>query len=174
MGKKVVRVPLTANMKELQTIIKQYEKEKLKQFETYRVRLADEIAREAEAIFNSSSVDDIISGGSPHKADVSVSVTSSGNVSIIVANGEDAVWCEFGAGVYHNGSSGGSPNPYGSGLGLTIGSYGKGKGSQKAWGFADENGNIVITHGTPATMPMYKALLKVANKSISIARKVFK
>lgn len=174
MGKKVIHVGSTTDNKKLKQEIEKYEKQKMKQFETYRQKLAEEIGKEAEKMFNASSVDDIIEGGSSHSADVTVSVSHSGNVSIIVADGEDAVWCEFGAGVYHNGSVGSSPNPYGSQHGLTIGSYGKGKGSQKAWGYFDESGEIVITRGTVATMPMYNALKSVAGRSISIARKVFK
>ena len=174
MGKKVIHIGSTKDSKRLLQDIEKYEKEKMKQFEQYRKRLAEEITVEAERTFNGSSVDDIIKGGSSHNADVSVTVSHSGNVSIIVANGEDAVWCEFGAGVYHNGAAGASPNPYGSEHGLTIGSYGKGKGSYKAWGYYDESGEIVITRGTVATMPMYRALLSVANRSIEIAREVFK
>lgn len=154
--------------------IEQYKREMLAKLDKYRLRLATEIAKEAEAGFSTSMVDDIIKGSvTPHTAEVSVSFTDSGSVSVVVASGEDAVWCEFGAGVYHNGSAGSSPNPYGSETGLTIGSYGKGKGSQTAWGYYDDSKEIVITRGTPATMPMYRAALSVASKSIKIAREVF-
>lgn len=174
MGKKIISVVLSEQgidraIKE----IEQYKQDMLSKLDKFRYRLAEEIAKEAEMGFGASTVDDIIKGGSPHSADVSVTVTDSGNLAVIVASGEDAVWCEFGSGVYHNGSVGSSPNPYGSELGLTIGSYGKGKGSQTAWGYYDENKEIVITRGTPATMPMYRAALSVANKSITIAREVF-
>jgi hypothetical protein len=145
----------------------------LSKMDKYRKRLAEEIVKEAEIGFGTSMVDDIIKGGTPHKAEVSVTFTDSGDISVIVANGKDAVWCEFGSGVYHNGSVGSSPNPYGSELGLTIGSYGDGKGQQTAWGYYDENKEIVITRGTPATMPMYRACISVANKAITIAREVF-
>ena len=174
MGKKVIHIGSTKDSTKLIRELEKYEREKLRQLEKYRIRLAEEIAKEAENIFNGSLVDDIISGGSSHKADVSVGVGHSGDISIIIAHGEDAVWCEFGAGVYHNGAVGTSPNPYGSQHGLTIGSYGKGKGSQTAWGYIDENDELVITRGTVATMPMYRALLSVANRSIAIAREVFK
>ena len=174
MGKKVIYVGSTNDLKKLSKELKEYEELKLKQLEIYRQRLAEEIRKEAETAFNASSVDDIIKGGSPHKADVSVTVSHSGDVSIIVANGEDAVWCEFGAGVYHNGSVGSSPNPYGSEHGMTIGSYGKGKGANKVWVYKSDDDEWVVTHGTAATMPMYRALLSVADRSIAIAREVFK
>jgi hypothetical protein len=154
--------------------IKAYKQQMLDKMDEFRQRLADEIAKEAEIGFNASTVDDIVKGSaSPHKAEVSVSVADNGNVSVVVANGEDAVWCEFGAGVYHNGSAGSSPNPFGAQNGLTIGSYGQGKGAQTAWGYYDENGEVVITRGTPATMPMYRACVSVASRAINIAREVF-
>lgn len=92
---------------------------------------------------------------------------------MIVADGEDAVWCEFDAGVYHNGAAGSSPNPYGPELGLTIGSYGKGHGKRSAWGYYDENGELVITRGAPASMPMYRAARDVTVRAVQIAREVF-
>ena len=174
-GKKVISVKL--NDRDIDRAIKEIEKykqEMLSKIDEFRNKLAEEIAKEADIGFGSSIVDDIIKGGSPHTASVSVSVTTSGNLSVIVAKGEDAVWCEFGSGVYHNGSAGSSPNPYGSSNGLTIGSYGKGKGSQSAWGYYDDNGELVITHGTPATMPMYRACASVTKKAITIAREVWK
>lgn len=153
--------------------IEAYERELADKVTLYRTRLGEEIAKEARIGFSSSMVDDIIKGGSPHTAQVDVSVTDDGNTTIILADGEDAVWCEFGAGVFHNGSVGSSPNPYGGKIGLTIGSYGKGKGSQTAWGFYDGDKNLVITRGTVATMPMYKAVQSVVTRAISIARGVF-
>lgn len=152
--------------------IKSFERDFVKKVSEYRKRLGEEIASEAQTGFNSSMVDDIIKGGSPHTAQVDVSVTDDGT-TIIIADGEDAVWCEFGAGVFHNGSAGSSPNPYGADVGLTIGSYGQGKGSQTAWGFYDEDKNLIITRGTVATMPMYKAVQAVSAKAVSIAKEVF-
>lgn len=153
--------------------IEAYKRELADKLTLYRTRLGEEIATEARMGFSSSMVDDIIKGGSPHTAQVEVSVTDDGNTTIILADGEDAVWCEFGAGVFHNGSVGSSPNPYGGEIGLTIGSYGKGKGSQTAWGFYDGDENLIITRGTVATMPMYKAVQAVTARAISIAKEVF-
>ena len=91
---------------------------------------------------------------------------------MVIANGEDAVWVEFGAGVYHNGSVGSSPHPKGAELGMTIGSYGNGRGSRRVWGYYDEGG-LVLTRGTPAQMPMYSAAKAVCEKIDEIARRVF-
>ena len=140
--------------------------------DTYRKRIAEELAVQASLNFGNAVVDDVIHG-SPRRPDVAVTVSERGSISVVVAEGEDAVWCEVGAGVYHNGSVGSSPNPYGNDLGFTIGSYGKGYGKKQAWGYYDENGALVITRGTPASMPLYNAAQEVMRKAIEIAKEVF-
>ena len=174
MSTKVIKVSLDA--KDIDRAIRELEKYKqefLKKVDTYRRRIADEIATSASLNFGSATIDHSVKGET-RKPDVKVSVSDSGNVAVVVADGEDAVWCEFGAGVYYNGSVGSSPNPYGSNLGLTIGSYGKGKGKQTAWGYYDENDELVITRGTPASMPMYHAIQTITQKAIEIVKEVFK
>lgn len=172
MARKVIRVGL--NTKDIDKAIKELEKYKrdfLKKVDTYRERLAKEIAVNASLNFGSAVMEDKIRGG-PRKPNVKVRVDKRGNIAVVVADGEDAVWCEFGAGVYHNGSVGSSPHPKGSELGFTIGSYGEGHGKQSAWGYY-EGGDLVITRGTPASMPMYNAAQEVMRKAIEIAREVF-
>ena len=163
---------------EIQRAINEVEKFKTefqKKVDTYRKRMAEEIAVYASAYFENSIMDDVING-SPRKPNVDVTFSDNGKIAVVVADGEDAVWCEFGSGVYHNGSVGSSPNPYGNDLGFTIGSYGKGHGKQKVWGYytdPDSKTGLVLTHGTPASMPMYNAAQKVLRKSVEIAREVF-
>ena len=155
--------------------VEKYKQELLKKVEVFQKRLGEHIAKSAQAGFNSSEVDDLLRGGS-QQADVTVEVSDTGNITLVIAHGEDAVWCEFGAGVYHNGAVGSSPNPRGGELGLTIGSYGKGFGSKSVWGYYTDPGDktsLVLTHGTKATMPMYRAVQEVVPKAIQIAREVF-
>jgi hypothetical protein len=174
MSKTVIKFHL--GVKDINRAIRELNKFKedfRKKVDTYRKRIAEEIAVQASLNFGNSMVDDPIKGGSPRKPDVQVYVSDKGGISVVVADGEDAVWCEFGAGVYHNGSVGSSPNPYGNDLGFTIGSYGKGKGKQQVWGYYDESDNLVLTRGTPATMPMYNATQDIMRKSVEIAREVF-
>jgi len=174
MSKKVISFSLdTKDINRAIREVNRFKKDFQDKVDTYRVKLAEAIATAAIFNFENSLVDDVING-TPRKPDVKVSVSSRGNISVIAADGEDAVWCEFGSGVYNNGAVGVSPNPLGSELGFTIGSYGKGHGRQQAWGYRDEKGNIVITRGTPATMPMYNAVQEVLQKSVEIAREVFK
>ena len=56
---------------------------------------------------------------------------------------------------------------------MTIGGYGQGKGKQKSWGFKDEEGTLHVTRGTPAQMPMEKAILTVIDELPQLAREVF-
>ena len=176
MGNKVITVNLST--KSINKAIKELEKYKrdfLKKVDIYRKRLADEISKDASIRFASSGVNDVVHGGT-RQANVTVTVSDNGKISMVIAEGEDAVWCEFGAGVYHNGSVGSSPNPYGNDLGLTIGSFGDGHGSQDVWGYYETPGDpntLVLTHGTEATMPMYRAVQSIVPKAVSIAREVF-
>ena len=172
MSKKVIRFGL--NTKDINKAIReleQYKRDFQKKVDNYRKRIAEEIAVNASLNFGSALMEDVIKG-SPRKPDVQVRVDDRGSIAVVVADGEDAVWCEFGAGVYHNGPVGSSPHPKGSELGFTIGSYGKGYGKANAWGYY-EDGNLVITRGTPASMPMYNASQEVMKKAIEIAREVF-
>lgn len=102
---------------------------------------------------------------------VSVSVTHSGNLSIVAALGADAVWIEFGTGVTNNPS----PHPDSSLTTptMTIGSYGKGNGNKKQWGFIDENGQLCISKGIQMSMPMANAMTMIYSDLSSIAREVF-
>lgn len=172
MAKKVISFTLDPNdikraIRELET----YKQDFQKKVDNYRKRIADEIAVNASLNFGSAVIDDRLRGGY-RRPEVSVDVDERGGISVVVADGEDAVWCEFGAGVYHNGSAGSSPHPNGSNLGFTIGSYGFGHGKQTAWGYYDD-GELVITRGTPASMPMYNAAQEVMKKAIAIAREEF-
>lgn len=135
--------------------------------------IAERIAQTAQSGFGAAVVDDLLNGG-PRSASVDVSVDSRGKVSVVIASGKDAVWVEFGAGVYHNGAAGTSPHPRGGELGLTIGSYGEGRGARNVWGYYNADGDLTLTHGTPASMPMYSAMQAVCAEIADIAREVWK
>lgn len=149
--------------------LKAYEKEIKEKCETLRRRVAERIQARAQSGFSGAIVDDVLKG--TRIAHVTVSVEDSDDVTLVIANGEDAVWVEFGAGVYHNGAAGSSPNPYGSELGFTIGGYGT-KGTRDVWGFY-EDGELILTHGTPAAMPMFHAVQAVIDDIGEIAKEVF-
>ena len=153
--------------------LEQYKRDFLKKVELLREKVAERLADEARQGFAGAIVDDLSedSGGKRY-AQVDVSVDNRGAVTVVVANGEDAIWVEFGAGVYHNGSPGSSPHPHGAELGFTIGSFGKGNGAKQQWGFY-EDGELKLTRGTPAVMPMTRAVTTVCNEIAQIAKEVF-
>ena len=152
--------------------LEQYKKELIRKTEVLRERIAERIADKSRSGFAGAIVDDLLKGGQ-RTAEVNVSVEIRENISVVIAQGEDAIWAEFGAGVYHNGSAGSSPHPKGAELGFTIGGYGKGMGKKETWGFY-EDGELRLTHGAPAVMPMYNAVKTVCDEIADIAREVFK
>lgn len=89
----------------------------------------------------------------------------------ILAEGKAVAFIEFGAGVYHNPGEP-YPNPRPSGI-VGIGEYGKGRGKRQAWGFKDDSGELVITHGNPAAMPMWYASEEMRSNILKIVREVF-
>lgn len=172
MGKKVITFKLSEH--DIDRAIKEladYKQEILKKTELLRQKVAERLADEARQGFNGAVVDDLVKGGTRY-GQVDVSIDERGNVTAVVAIGEDAVWIEFGAGVYHNGSPGSSPHPHGAELGMTIGGFGKGNGKKEVWGFYEE-GELKLTRGTPAKMPMARAVTTVCNEISEIAKEVF-
>ena len=103
--------------------------------------------------------------------DVSVHLDATNNGYVIVADGQAVAFIEFGAGVYHN-TSEPYPNPRPSGI-VGIGEYGKGMGKRKAWGYKNENDEVVITRGNPAAMPMWYASEEIKNSVLKVVREVF-
>lgn len=173
MGKKVIRCRLSP--RDIDDAIKELEKYKreiIRRTDLLREKVAEKLAELSKNGFAGAVVDDLVRGGRK-TADVEVSVVDRENVTLVIAQGEDAIWAEFGAGVHHNGSVGSSPHPKGSELGFTIGSYGKGMGKRDTWGFY-EDGELHLTHGAPATMPMYNAVKTVCDEISVIAREVFR
>lgn len=138
--------------------------------------VANEVANLAQSRFNSAVVEEDFVNKITKIADVDVSVVKVGDSRMVVASGEDAVFVEFGAGVHFNGSVGQSRHPKGKELGLTIGSYGLGKGSQDSWFYYldEDKGAVAGTHGTLAVMPMYLSSVDVMDNVGKIAKEIFK
>ena len=93
--------------------------------------------------------------------------------AILVCEGTDLNFIEFGAGVTYNTPAGSSPHPKGQELGYTIGSYGQGKGKNDSWTYYSESGEWVRSYGTEATMPVYKASVEIMQNIRKIAKEVF-
>jgi hypothetical protein len=103
--------------------------------------------------------------------DVSVRLDTTKNGYAIVAEGKVVAFIEFGAGVYHN-TSEPYPNPRPTGI-VGIGEYGKGMGKRRAWGYKNENDELVITRGNPAAMPMWYASEEIKNAVLKVVKEVF-
>ena len=104
--------------------------------------------------------------------DVDVTLNSAANGYTITAEGRAVAFIEFGAGVYYNPMGPYYPLEKPEGI-VGIGEYGKGYGKRKAWGYRDETGEIKVTHGNPAAMPMWYASEEMRNSILQIARRVF-
>ncbi len=146
----------------------------IKQIRTYRnsletmknklLRMLSEIGvREASVRFTTAMYD------GTNDSSVNLRITKNG--CVIEAKGKAVAFIEFGAGVYHNS---GEPYPNSRPDDIVgIGEYGKGYGKRQAWGFKDESGELVITHGNPAAMPMWYASEEMRSKLQQIAKEVF-
>lgn len=172
MGKNIISFGLSA--KDINRAIReleQYKQDLIRKTDLLRERVAERLAELARTGFAGAVVDDLLQGGQ-RIAQVDVSIDKRENITLVIARGEDAIWVEFGAGVHYNGSAGTSPHPKGAEMGFTIGGYGKGMGKKDTWGFY-EDGELRLTHGAPATMPMYNAVKTVCDEIAEIAREVF-
>ena len=127
------------------------------------MRLGEIGVREASVRFTTAMYDGV--------NDSSVTLEPIAEGYCIKAEGNAVAFIEFGAGVYHN-TGEPYPNPRPDGI-VGIGEYGKGYGKRPAWGFRDESGELVITHGNPAAMPMWYASEEMRSKILKIAREVF-
>ena len=135
--------------------------------EQRKEQLLEELAnigvREASVRFTTAIYDGV------NDSDVTLETIANGYQ--IVASGKAVAFIEFGAGVYHNPTEP-YPNPRPDGI-VGIGEYGHGYGKRQAWGFKDDSGELVITHGNPAAMPMWYASEEMRNSILKIARRVF-
>lgn len=172
---KTINVSLsTESVAEAIRQLKAYKKWLERKADQLRERVAYFIAKDASAVFNTATAEALIGEGA-QTGNVEVVVDDRGDFTLVIANGEDAIFMEFGAGVYANGPVGQSPNPLpiATEMGWTIGSYGKGNGRKMVWGFKDADGQLHLTRGTPASMPMYKAITAVVDDLEQIAKEAF-
>ena len=179
MAKKILKSDLSiSGIKALQK-----ELEKYKDSLTFKCRLlAEKLAESGIPVINENmakaafTVDEkgIQSGADPqHYTHVKLNSFGDYARADLIVEGKELLFIEFGAGVYYNGAAGTSPHPKGEEFGYVIGSYGKGHGVQKVWGYYADSGELILTHGVEATMPVYKASLEIAQNVVKIAKQVF-
>lgn len=111
---------------------------------------------------------------------VSIELREKG-VCAVVATGNAALFIEFGTGITYP-----DDHPEADDLGIERGSYGQGKGSQRTWGYYGVpgthgivsketcRGQLVLTHGNPANMPMYLTVRELESLVRATAREVFR
>lgn len=108
-----------------------------------------------------------------HNTYIKINSFGSYSEAKLVVEGKSILFIEFGAGIRYNGSSGTSPHPKGEEFGYTIGSYGKGQGSKDFWFYYADTGESVMSHGTEATMPVFRASQEIIQNIRRIEREVF-
>ena len=108
-----------------------------------------------------------------HNTYIKVNSFGSYSEAKLVVEGSDLLYIEFGAGIRYNGSAGTSPHPKGEEFGYTIGSYGKVQGKNDFWFYYADTGETVMSHGTEATMPVFRASQEIIQNIRRIAREVF-
>lgn len=117
----------------------------------------------------------VAQGDSDKNHNTYIKINSFGSYSEakLVVEGSELLYIEFGSGIHYNGSAGTSPHPKGEEFGYTIGSYGKGQGSKDFWFYYADTGEAVMSHGTEATMPVFRASQEIIQNIRRIAREVF-
>jgi hypothetical protein len=159
-------IKCTLNKEDIERAIKElksYKQDFLKKEKRLLQGLAEIGIKEASVRFTTAMYDGT--------NDVSVRLNKAKNGYVIEAKGEAVAFIEFGAGVYHNGSEP-YPNPRPTGV-VGIGEYGKGMGKRKAWGYKNENDELVITRGNPAAMPMWYASEEMKNSVLRVVKEVW-
>ena len=113
------------------------------------------------------------SESSSNLADIVLNVNSKGDIveAEIQMIGHDALFIEFGAGIYYNPAD----PPHAAEYGMGVGTYpGQTHAFQNGWWYKDIDGSVHYTHGTQATSPMLKASDNYRNNAIKMALAVFR
>lgn len=171
---KTVKISLNPqSIREAIAALQRYKESVDKKMQQLKVRVAEELGDEARKNFAQSVGDVLLSKDgslSPQPPCVQIEVETGRGSTLVIAKGKNAIFIEFGAGVFYNGPVGSSPHP--SPGRFTIGSYGP-NAAKRVWGFSDEDGVLRLTRGVAAQMPMYNALMVVSQRISAIAKEVF-
>lgn len=161
---KIIQMTLsTSSIQDAITELKSYQDSLERKKDELLEELANIGVKEASVRFTTAMYDGV--------NDSHVTLNTTNNGYVIVAEGRAVAFIEFGAGVYHNPGEP-YPDPRPDGI-VGIGEYGMGYGKRQAWGFRNEAGELIITHGNPAAMPMWYASEEMRGKIAKIAEEVF-
>lgn len=149
-----------------------------KQFQERVREFAKRLADEGCHITQMKIFANVSSEYKPDTVKVYADASPDGNLTYKVSyymEGREAIFIEFGAGVYYNGPLGSSRHPKAGDMNgdVTIGSWsfgpnGKGLAGNDGWFYGGR-----YTHGTPTFMPMYSGAQELAQKIQTIAKEVF-
>ena len=115
------------------------------------------------------------SESSSNNANVVLTVNNMGDIvsAEISMIGHDALFIEFGAGIYYNPTN--PPHVATKEGTFGVGTYpGQTHAFQKGWFYKDQSGVVHYTHGTQATSPLLKASDNYRNNAIKMALAVFR
>lgn len=182
MAKRTFNIGL--NLKDIENLKKQLENyrdnelpQKMREVVTRLAQIGIPVIEENVAAASYTYDEKGIQSGSDTEHRTYFTVNSFGDTAVakLILSGREVLFIEFGSGVSLNPSPGvgGSPHPLGKEYGYLIGTYGMGNGSKKVWGYYAESGELVLTRGTEATMPMYKADVEIINNVKRIVKEVF-
>lgn len=171
---------ITLSQKSVENAIKRVQQYQLR-FQRKLRKFVKELANVGIAVVDTNmaeaqyTFDGKIRSGSDTSHNAYVELNSNGSTAEakLIVQGKELLFIEFGAGVYYNGAAGASPHPKGEEFGFLIGSYGKGNGQKKVWGYYNENNQLVLTRGVKATMPVLKAEQKIIEDYKNVVKKVF-
>lgn len=159
--------------------LEQYQKRLERKAEELVVRLAQEGVTVAKIGFDTAEYDGA-------RDDIQVTVDERGAMTkAVVALGDQALFIEFGTGITYPDDHPDKPDGI-----LGRGEYGAGHGKQRTWGFygddpgtngvfatkkdgTQEDPPVILTHGNPANMPMYKAVKFLEQDFKRIVKEVF-
>lgn len=150
---------------ELKSVKKEWQRKANLCSEMIAAALADEIQKNLDAI---NVTDDMLDVKHHLQLPLRSEMNAIAVGNKVVISGVEIVFVEFGSGIYHNPNA---DNPLSESVSFTtqIGSYGKGQGNQTYW-FVRHN---VISRGTPAYMPIYRAIETIAVIAPTMIRTVF-
>ena len=159
------RSSVSQAISELQNVKKEWQRKADLCSETIAAVLAEEINKNLDEI---KETDDLINVKTHSKVYSPNGITATAIGNRVEIYGSEVAFVEFGAGITHNQ---GTNNPLSDKVHFdtAIGSYGKGQGNKPYW-FIYHN---VISRGTPAGMPIQKAIETVEPMIPTLVRQVF-
>lgn len=151
MAKKTLTATLSvSSIKALQKELEKYRNSLTYKCELFVKRLAeagipviDDNMAKASFIVDKKGIQ---SGADPqHYTQIKINTFGNYARADLIVEGKELLFIEFGAGVFYNDSAGTSPHPKGQEFGYVIGSYGKGHGVQKVWGYYADSGELILS-----------------------------